>query len=147
MERRRSLGLSLVSLTSIIFFGYSFLFFIFFLPSRGNPWFVMLRYILCLIVSFLGFIASIFVFDIRRWARKLIFYSCLFFLGLAIVMDTTFLIISRWFGVPSLFALLDTVFTAKKLSLYTFWFILMIFLRNPNYSLTLHSLRQCHPKI
>lgn len=131
MSKGRSAGVSFVSLISIIFFGYSFLFFIFFFPSGNLPWFEMLRNILCLTVSFLGLIASIFVFDIRQWAWKLILYSCLFFLGLGIVNDLTNLIKLKWYGVSYLVTLRGVTFSIKKLSLYSFWLILIIFLTHP----------------
>ncbi|MFA5410838.1 MAG: hypothetical protein WC321_03140 [Candidatus Omnitrophota bacterium] len=131
MAEGRSLSVSLISLISIIFFAYSFLFFVFFFPSESLPWFEMLRNILCLIVSFLGLVASIFVFDIRRWARKLILYSCFFFLGLGIANDLTNLIKLKWYGVPYLVTLKGVTFSLKKLSLYSFWLILILFLTRP----------------
>lgn len=128
---RKSIALTLTSLVSVIFFGYSFLFFIFFYPSKYSPWFIMLRYNLCLIVSLAGLIASVFVFDIRRWARKIILYSCLFFLGLAVVSDASLFIMCHWFGVKCLFSLVLVVFDPKKIGLYSFWLILIIYLTRP----------------
>jgi len=131
MKKKRPIGISLASVTSIIFFGYSFLFFALSFPSLNHPWYILLRYILCLVASFLGIIASIFLFNIRHWARKLILFSCLFFLGLGIVTDITFLIMLKWFGIPSIFSVIDTVFTVGKLGVYIFWLTLMAFLINP----------------
>ena len=91
----------------------------------------MLRYALCIAVSFMGLVASIFVFDIRRWARKLILYTCLFFLGLGIITDVSDMMMSHWYGVKGLPTLIAITFNFKKLSLYVFWLILIIFLQRP----------------
>jgi len=131
MDKKRSIGISVASLVLIIFFGYSFLFFIFLFPAGNRPWFIVLRYTLCIIVSLLGLIASIFILDIKRWARKLILYTCSFFLGLGIVTDGTQLIISKWIGVQSLLTRVYVVFSIKKFGLYIFWLILIVFLTRP----------------
>lgn len=131
MDKKRSVGVSVASLVLIIFFGYSFLFFTFLFPAKNSPWFIVLRYALCIIVSLLGLIASIFVLDIKRWARKSILYSCSFFLGLGIISDGVQLVISKWLGVQSLLIRFYVVFSIKKFGLYIFWLLLIIFLTRP----------------
>ncbi|RJP27345.1 MAG: hypothetical protein C4533_07740 [Candidatus Omnitrophota bacterium] len=132
INKQRSIGLSLASLISVVFFGYSFLFFLFFFPTRENPWFVILRYGLCLLVSLAGFIASVFIFDIRRWAQKLMLYSCIFFLSLGLVTDFTNMTISGWYGVSGFSTLIYATFSIRKLGLYIFWLMLVVFLTRPD---------------
>ena len=132
VDKQRSIGLSLASLISIVFFGYSFLFFLFFFPPKESAWFVLLRYCLCLLVSLTGFIASVFIFDIRRWAQRLILYSCVFFISLGLVTDFTNMTISGWYGVSGFSTLLYATFSIRKLGLYIFWLILIIFLTRPD---------------
>lgn len=131
MERKRSAGITLASLISIVFFGYSLLFFIFLFPLSGGLWFIRLKFIICAIISLFGLVASIYVLDTRRWARKLILYSCLFFLGLGIVTDITQLIILKWSGVPYFVTFKAITLSFRKIVLYCFWGIVMAFLTRP----------------
>lgn len=131
MERKRSTGITLASLISIIFFGYSLLFFIFLFPPLESLWFIRLKFIICAIISLFGLIASIYVFDTRHWARKLILYSCLFFLGLGIVTDISQLIILKWSGVPYFVTFKAITLSFRKIVLYAFWGIVIGFLTRP----------------
>lgn len=121
MKKKKSTGLTLTSLISIIFFGYSFLFFIFFFPTKGVPFYIIYRYICYLLIGFSGLIASIFVLDLRGWARKLIILSCALFLGVSLFTDMIHFIAYKVY-----------IFSIKMSFLYLFWAIILIFLTRPN---------------
>ncbi|RJP29654.1 MAG: hypothetical protein C4533_01310 [Candidatus Omnitrophota bacterium] len=126
----KQIRISLISLLSLIFFGYSFLFFTFFFPLRSYPWFITLKYLFCTIVSLLGLIASIFVFDNKKWALKMILGSCLVFLGFWLITD-----IGQFIALESLLkspiARLSIVLNERKVIVYIFWLLLAWFLSLP----------------
>lgn len=120
MKKNKTVGLTLASLVSIIFFGYSFLFFIFFFPVKGYPFYVIYQYLCYVIISFCGFVASIFILDLRTWARKLIILSCSIFLGVALFTNLIYL-----------FAYKLSIFNIKEFLLYAFWAAILFFLTRP----------------
>ena len=126
----KKIRLSLISLLSLIFFGYSFLFFTFFFPLKAYPWFVTMKYLFCTIVSLLGLIASIFIFDNKKWALKMILYSCLSFLGFWLITD-----LGQFIALGSLLkspvARLSIVLNERKVVVYIFWLLLTWFLSLP----------------
>ncbi len=132
MRKKRSSGIFVLTLLSIVFFGYSLITFSILLPAGGTQWFVSLRYLLCALVSLVGLVASIFLFDIEKWARKLILYSCSFFLILGVITDISQVIIAHWSGVKNPLTLIDIVFNIKKFGLYIFWLAIIVFLNRPN---------------
>lgn len=130
MTKKRHLGLSLVSLVLIIFFGYSCYFFLYFFPLKDRPWYIVFRFSACLALSLLGLIASIFVPNIKRWARKMVLYATSFFLALGIVGDIQNYFLVKLFSKSKMVTFADLVST-NSVILYVFWIALIFFFTRP----------------